>query len=108
MGQIAKRSNIVNVSNGIPCTITTDIAHEYANKSFVRITDLNGLMPIPRGMDEINNKKFRIIVLDDTSFYLQDPITFIAIDSTNYPSYISGGYCNLVQTEFIYYNTNTD
>lgn len=103
IGQLTERVNIINITNALPCEVTTEIAHGFANKSFVRLTDLNGAMPNPRGEDPLNNYKFRIIVTSDTSFTLQDPITFLPIDSTNYPPYVEGGSCNLVQTTFIYY-----
>lgn len=103
IGQIPERVNIVNITNALPCEVTTEIVHGFANKSFVRLTDLNGAMPVPRGEDELNNNKYRIIVTDLTTFTLQDPITFLPIDSTTFPPYVSGGSCNLVQQTFIFY-----
>lgn len=103
IGQIPDRANIISVSNSLPCVVVTDGPHFFPNKSFVRITDLNGAMPLPRGEDPINNKKFRIITTGDDSFFLQDPITFLPIDSTSFPPYVTGGSCNLVQSEFIFY-----
>lgn len=103
IGQLTERVEIVDISNSVPCEITTLFAHGFPNKSFVRLTDLNGAIPIPRGEDPLNNYKFRIILTGDTTFYLQDPITFKPIDSTNYPPYVEGGSCNLVQNTFIYY-----
>ena len=103
IGQLTERVNIVNITNALPCEVTTEIAHGFPNKSFVRLTDLNGAMPIPRGEDPLNNYKFRIILTGDTTFTLQNPTTFEPIDSTNYPPYVTGGSCNLVQTTFIYY-----
>lgn len=103
IGQLTERVNIINITNTLPCVVTTDGAHEFANKSFVRLTDLNGAIPDPRGEDPLNNYKFRIIVTGEDTFYLQDPITFLPIDSTNYPPYVEGGSCNLVQQNFIFY-----
>jgi hypothetical protein len=93
----------VNITNALPCQVTTEFAHGFPNKSFVRLTDLNGAMPIPRGEDPLNNYKFRIILTGDTTFTLQDPLTFNPIDSTTYPPYVTGGSCNLVQKDFIFY-----
>jgi len=101
-GQTAVRSLISNMTNAKPCVITTTAAHGLATNQFVRITDINGAMPVPRGMDPINDNKFRVKVIDDTSFYIQDPITFEDIDSTDYTPYVTGGNCNLVESEFIY------
>ena len=103
IGQLTERVNIVNITNSFHCEVTTEIEHGFPNKSFVRITDLNGAMPVPRGEDELNNRKFRIIVTGLTTFTLQNPITFIAIDSTNFPPYVTGGSCNLVQPNFVFY-----
>ena len=103
IGQLPDRARIVNITNSLPCQVFTDGPHEFPNKCFVRITDLNGAMPIPRGEDELNNARFRIIVTGDDSFYLQDPITFNWIDSTTFPPYVTGGSCNLVQPNFVFY-----
>ena len=103
IGQLPERVPITHISNALPCVVTTEFDHHFPNKSFVRLTDLNGAMPVPRGEDPLNNYKFRIITTGDTTFYLQDPITFLPIDSTNYAPYVEGGSCNLVQTDFIYY-----
>ena len=103
IGQLTRRANIVNITNALPCAITTEEAHGFANKSFVRLTDLNGAMPIPRGEDPLNNYKFRIIVTGESSFTLQYPITFDPVDSTTFPPYVEGGSCNLVQNTYIFY-----
>lgn len=103
IGQLPDRAAIIGITNSLPCQVTTDGPHFFSNKVFVRLTDLNGAMPVPRGEDELNNKKFRIIVDGDETFLLQDPTTFEYIDSSNYPPYVTGGSANLVQTTFIYY-----
>lgn len=103
IGQLTDRARIIGVTNSLPCVVTTDGPHLFPNKSFVRITDLNGAMPILRGQDELNNKKFRVIVTGEDTFYLQDPITFEPIDSTTFPPYVTGGSCNLVQPNFVFY-----
>lgn len=103
IGQLTYRVAITNITNALPCVITTDGDHGFSNKSFVRLTQLNGSMPTPHGSDPLNNYKFRIIVTATDTFTLQDPITFKDIDSTNYPPYVSGGSCNLVNPTYIYY-----
>jgi hypothetical protein len=103
IGQLTERVNIVNITNALPCEVTTEVAHGFPNKSFVRLTDLNGVMPVPRGEDPLNNYKFRIIVTGESSFTLQYPITFDPVDSRNFTPYVEGGSCNLVQNTFIYY-----
>lgn len=119
IGQLPQRINITNITNALPCEITTEVPtpfpdsdperypppfpNIYYNKQFVRLTELNGAIPIPHGEDPLNNKRFRIIITGDTTFTLQDPITFKPIDSTNYPPYVTGGKCTLIQKDFIYY-----
>lgn len=102
MGQTPHRFNISSISNALPCVVTTTEEHGYDSFDFVRLTDLNGSMPSPRGVDPLNNYRFRIIVTDVDEFYLQDPITFEKINSTNYTPYVTGGYCNRIENDFQY------
>lgn len=103
IGQLTDRANIINITNSIDCEVTTDGPHLFLNKCFIRITGLNGAVPIPRGQDQLNNRKFRIIVTAEDKFTLQDPTTFLPIDSTTFPPYIESGSANLVQPTFIFY-----
>jgi hypothetical protein len=93
---------ISEVTNGNPCTVTTIGNHGYFTGDFVRFTDLDGYIPVPRGMDEINDNRYRIVVTGLTTFYIQNPTTFENIDSTNYPPYVTGGSVNKVATNFFY------
>jgi len=102
-GQIPRRADINSISNANPCVIQTTTDHGYSTGDFVRLTDLNGSMPVQRGMDPLNNYKFKIVVTGLDSFYLQDPITGLDVDSTNYTTYVSDGYCNLVEQNYVYY-----
>lgn len=102
MGQTPHRANITAITNAVPCAVTTTEVHGYSTDDFVRLTDLNGAMPIPRGEDPINNYRWQIIVTSTTSFTLKHPVTHLPVDSTNYPPYVSGGYCNLIETNFVY------
>ena len=108
MGQIPKRSNILSISNALPCVVEIDINPGYHTNDFVRITDLNGAMPISRGEDEINNGRWKITLLSDTIFSLKHPVTNEPVDSTNFPPYITGGYCNLIQTNFVYHGEDEE
>lgn len=101
-GQESHRALISNITNSDPCSVTTTEDHGYSSLSFVRLTDLNSAIPVLRGMDQLNNRKFRITVTTSSSFTLQDPITFENIDSTTFPPYVEGGRCNLVEDDFIY------
>lgn len=104
MGQISRRCDILSITNSLPCEVTTTEEHGYSTNDFVRLTDLNGSMPIQRGEDPLNNYRWQIVVTGVDKFTLKYPITHLPVDSTGYPPYVTGGYCNLIATEFIYYN----
>ena len=106
IGQIPRRSNIVSITNALPCVVEIDVNPGYITGNFVRLTDLNGSMPVPRGEDPLNNYRWQIVLTSDTTFYLKHPVTHIDVDSTNFTPYVSGGYCNLIETEFYYYGDN--
>lgn len=104
-GQTPHRSDILNITNAIPCEVTTTTEHGYNTGAFVRLTDLNGAIPVPRGEDPLNNYRFKITVTDVDKFTLKYPVTDEPVDSTNFPPYVEGGYCNLIAQNFIY-NSN--
>lgn len=108
MGQTPHRAEISHITNDFPCTVTTTEPHWYITHSFIRLTDLNGAMPVPRGEDPLNNYRFRIVVTGTTSFKLQHPVTYEYVDSTNYPPYVEGGFCNLIETNFVYLNDDEE
>lgn len=103
IGQLPHRATILSVSLADPCIITTTEAHGYSTHDFIRLTNLNGMMPVPHGSDQLNNKRYRIIVTGDDSFKIQDPITFQDIDSTNFTPYVSGGNVNLIESTYFFY-----
>ena len=102
MGQTPHRANITSITNALPCEVTTTEEHGYSTNAFVRLTDLNGAMPTPRGEDPLNNYRWQIIVTSTTSFTLKHPVTHEPVDSTTFPPYVEGGYCNLIETNFQY------
>lgn len=102
-GQIPRRALIAGVSLSSRCEVTTAEDHEYVTGNQVRITDLDGMMPVKRGMDQINNGLFLVEVTSSGSFYIKDPITGNYIDSTNFTPYVTGGRVNLDNRQFIYY-----
>lgn len=109
IGQIPHRSDILNITNSLPCEVTTTEEHGYRTFDFVRLTNLNGVMPPPQnGEDELNNNRYRIVVTGTNTFTLQDPITYEPIDSTTFVPYGQGGYCNRIATTFYYYGDSTD
>jgi len=106
-GQIPMRANIVSITNALPCVIEIDVNPGYVTNDFIRLTDLNGAKvtspAAPRGMDPLNNFRWKITLLSDTTFFLRHPVTDEKVDSTNFPPYVAGGYCNLVNPTFNYY-----
>lgn len=101
-GQESDRALISDVTNATQCVITTSSDHGYSSGDFIRLTDLNSSIPVLRGMDPINNHRYKVEKISDTSFYIKDPITSDYIDSTNFPPYVEGGRCNIVQDNFTY------
>lgn len=102
-GQVSHRATLLSVSLGFPCVITTTAAHGFSSRDFIRLTNLNGAMPIPHGADQLDGNRYRIIVTATDAFKIQDPITFEDIDSTNFTPYAEGGNVNLIETEYFYH-----
>jgi len=101
-------ATIAGVSQADPCVVTTSSAHGYQTDQLVRITDLGSDMPTARGMDEINNKRFRITVINTTTFSLRDPITDDFIDSTSYTAWVAGGRVQLESRSLTLNNPQVD
>jgi hypothetical protein len=95
MGETSFQRSISAVTQAKPCVITTDTDHDYQTNQVVRVTDLGSEVPTYRGMDSIDGRRFRITVIDTTSFSLQDPITNEDIDTTQDTAYVEGGNVNL-------------
>jgi hypothetical protein len=92
-GVTAYRADISGVTQADPCVITTSAAHGYSTGQIVRITDLGDVGPnaTARGMNQLNNNRYKIVVLTTTTFSLQDPVSGEDIDSSAYTAYVSGG-----------------
>lgn len=104
MGQQSRRANVLSITNALPCVVEIDVNPDYVTGDFIRLTDLNGAMPNPRGVDPLNNYRWKITLLSDTTFSLKYPVTDLPVDSTNFPPYVEGGFCNLVNENFVYLN----
>lgn len=96
------RANILNISNSLPCVVTIDVNPDYVTGNFVRLTNLNGGMPIPHGSDPLNNYRWKITMLTDLTFSLSHPVTGFPVDSTNFTPYVEGGFCNLINDNYVY------
>lgn len=89
-GVSSRHATISGITQADPCVITHS-AYTFQDNQVVRITDLGSDMPTARGMDQLNNNRYRITVVDSTHFSLKDVITGEPIDSTSYTAYVSGG-----------------
>lgn len=93
-GVATSHATISNITQADPAVVTHS-AYTFQTNQIVRITDLGNQMPTPRGMSEVDGKRYRIVVLSATTFSLKDPITDEAIDSTNFEAYVTGGRVTL-------------
>lgn len=83
---------IDDITQADPCVVTTPTAHGYSTGDIVRFSDLGDIGAVDRGMDQLNNNRYKIVVLTTTTFSLKDVITGEDIDSTSFDAYVSGGY----------------
>lgn len=93
-GQASMHATISGITQADPCVITHS-TYSFQTNQIVRITDLGSDMPIDRGMDQLNNNRYRIVVLGATTFSLKDVITGEPIDSSAFTAYVSGGRVTL-------------
>lgn len=75
--------------------VVTHSAFTFQTNQIVRLTDLGNCGAVSHGMGELNNKRFRIVVLSPTTFSLKDVITGEPIDGTGFTAYVSGGIVTL-------------
>jgi hypothetical protein len=101
-GQAVLRVGISAITLADRCEITTDEEHGLVTGNQIRVTDLNGRIPVPRGFDQINNRRYDVVVNSTTTFFIKDVVTGDYIDSTNFTPYVTGGSVNLFQTQFDY------
>lgn len=93
-GPESSYATISNITQADPCVITHS-AYTFQDNQIIRITDLGSDMPTARGMDQLNNNRYQIVVLTSTTFSLKDPVTGLPVDSTNFTAYVSGGRITL-------------
>lgn len=105
-GQASHRAYINGVTLSFPCEITTVDPHGYHTDDIVRITDLGCSMPVKRGMDQINDKRFLIYVTGLNTFLIRDPITKDYVNSINYTPWVLGGRIDLEDTQYVYEGDN--
>ncbi len=94
-GQASMHATISGITAADPAVVTHS-AYTFQTNQVVRLTDLGQVTPsVDRGMGELNNKRFAIVVLSPTTFSLKDVITGEPIDSTAFTAYVSGGRITL-------------
>ncbi len=93
-GQATSHATISGITQADPCVVTHS-AYTFQTNQIVRFTDLGQTGVSDRGMGELNNNRYRIVVLSPTTFSLKDVITGEPIDSTTFTAYVSGGRLTL-------------
>lgn len=95
-GQTDAHKLIDDISATDPCVVSTSTAHGFQTGQIVRITDLGQVTSATnRGMGQLNNNRYRIVVIDSDDFSLKDVITGEPIDATGFTAYVSGGRVTL-------------
>lgn len=93
-GQATSQATISGITAADPCVVSHS-AYSFQDNQIVRLTDLGAVganaSPSDRGMGELNNNRYKIVVINSTSFSLKDVITGEPIDSSAFTAYVSGG-----------------
>lgn len=93
-GQATSHATISGITQADPCVIAHS-AYTFQNNQIVRLTNLGDCGAVQHGMDELNNNRYKITIVDATHFSLKDVITGEPIDSTTFTAYVSGGIITL-------------
>ena len=93
-GQSTSKCTISGITAADPCVITHS-TFTFQTNQIVRITDLGSDMPTPRGMGQLNNNRYKVVVLTSTTISLKDVETGEPIDSTSFTAYVTGGRLTL-------------
>lgn len=93
-GQATSHATISGITQADPCVVTHS-AYTFQTNQIVRFTDLGNITVVDHGMAQLNNNRYRIVVLSSTTFSLKDVVTGEPVDSTAYSAYVSGGRITL-------------
>lgn len=94
-GQSTSHATISAITAADPVVITHS-TFTFQTNQVVRITDLGQVTPATnRGMGQLNNNRYSIVVVSPTTFSLKDVITGEPIDGTSFTAYVSGGRITL-------------
>lgn len=96
VGGVSDRHATISGITAADPVVITHSAYTFQTNQVVRITDLGDVgQGVDRGMGELNNQRFSIVVLSPTTFSLKDVITGEPIDGTAFTAYVSGGRITL-------------
>lgn len=93
-GQATSHSTISGITQADPCVVTHS-AYTFQTNQIARFTDLGDCGNVDHGMAQLNNNRYRIVVLSPTTFSLKDVISGEPVDSTAFTAYVSGGRITL-------------
>lgn len=94
-GQSTSIANITGAALEDPLKLTHS-TFTFQNDQIVRITDLGQVTnTVNRGLSQINNKRYKIKVVDATHIRLYDVITGEPIDGTGFTAWVAGGKITL-------------
>lgn len=89
-GVSSRHALITGISSTDPAVVTHS-AYTFQTDQVVRLTDLGDVGITDNGMGELNNNRYRIVVLSPTTFSLKDVITGEPIDASGFVTYVTGG-----------------
>lgn len=94
-GQTTSHATISAISLTDPVVVTHS-TYTFQTNQIVRITDLGQVTSVlNRGMNQLNNNRYKIVVLSATTFSLKNIETGEPIDGTAFTAYVSGGRITL-------------
>lgn len=95
-GGVSDRHATISAITAADPVVITHSTYAFQTNQVVRITDLGQVSSgVDRGMGELNNNRYSIVVLSPTTFSLKDVITGEPIDGTTFTAYVSGGRITL-------------
>ncbi len=89
-GQASMHATISGITAADPVVVTHS-TYTFQTNQIVRITDLGDVGVTNRGMAQLNNNRYKIVVLSPTTFSLKDVITGEPVDGSAFTAYVSGG-----------------
>ncbi len=93
-GQDSSHATISGITQADPCVVTHS-AFTFQTNQIVRFTDLGDCGAVDHGMAQLNNNRYKIVVLSPTTFSLKEVISGEPVDSTAFTAYVSGGRLTL-------------